>query len=108
MLRRVPVLGSTLLASVVVTEGAALVMSVRGNHHSRHDSNKEELASRYFDLQDIEVDRLTHHYWDDVASPYIDTLLLDEDFMQEDDADAAAHVLPQEDRHLLSREYLQG
>ncbi|RNF26174.1 uncharacterized protein Tco025E_01574 [Trypanosoma conorhini] len=105
MLRRLPDWGAALLARQATAARVGLFTPLRGVRHNRHDSCSEELASRYFDLQDVPADRLTHHYWDDVDSPYDGAFLLDEFPLAEGGGDNEEHVL-QPDRRLLSQEYL--
>ncbi|ESL11814.1 hypothetical protein TRSC58_00428 [Trypanosoma rangeli SC58] len=105
MLRRISDWGSPLLARQTVAACVGLVTSLRGVRDTRHDSCSEELSSRYFDMQDISADRLTHHYWDNIDTPYDDAFLLDEFPFAEGGVDTDEHIL-QPDRRLLSKEYL--
>lgn len=64
--------------SSVVVRGEAHRGFARQPRQSAHDSNDGQLSSTYFDIQDVDADRLTHFYWDrgeDSGSPYDDMLL---------------------------------
>ncbi|KAK7200629.1 hypothetical protein NESM_000119100 [Novymonas esmeraldas] len=70
--------GSTALTSssvVPATVASAVRESRHGYARSRnpHDSHTEELGNTFFDVQDVDADRLTHFYWDssdDADAPY--------------------------------------
>lgn len=49
-----------------------LAMAQRGiGSRNPHDSNATPRASRHFDVEDVDADRLTHFYWDgEELSPY--------------------------------------
>ncbi|KAG8345537.1 hypothetical protein ERJ75_001243200 [Trypanosoma vivax] len=58
-------------------------------------------SATYFDAQDVDANRLNHHYWDDADSPYCDIILLQEEGMDE------FGNVDIRDRELLSHEFLQ-
>ena len=79
---------------------------------NRHDSNTEDVSNTFFDVQDVDADRLTHFYWDsndDADTPY-DAGLLDswqgEGEMDEWSGESLRFV-DKRDHPLLDEEYLR-
>ncbi|KAG5472250.1 hypothetical protein LSCM1_03649 [Leishmania martiniquensis] len=80
-------------------------------HRDQHDSNTEDISNTFFDVQDVDADRLTHFYWDsneDANTPY-DPLL--DSFLGEGEADEWAGeslaFVDERDQSLLDEEYLK-
>ncbi|GET90614.1 hypothetical protein, conserved [Leishmania tarentolae] len=77
-----------------------------------HDSNTEDISNTFFDVQDVDADRLTHFYWDsndDADTPYgIASLdnLLGEGEADEWAGESLAFV-DERDQLLLDEEYLK-
>ncbi|ORC91058.1 uncharacterized protein TM35_000074820 [Trypanosoma theileri] len=105
MIRRVSCLSSALLDRHVTAGCVTLFTSLRGTRNNRHDSNNDELTSTYFDMQDVDADRLNHHYWNSFGLPYEDMLLMDECLLDENGVDITEQI-PMRDRRLLRGEYL--
>jgi hypothetical protein len=93
---------------------SALVANKRGytRKPNPHDSNTEDTSNTFFDVQDVDADRLTHFYWDsndDADSPY-DAALLDS-LLGEGEADEWSGESPsfvdERDQQLLDVEYLK-
>ncbi|KAH9580080.1 hypothetical protein LSM04_007586 [Trypanosoma melophagium] len=104
MIRRVSCLSSALLERNVTGGFVTLFISLRGARNDRRNSNSDELTSTYFDMQDVDADRLNHRYWDSFGMPYDDMLLLDE-LILENGVDITEQI-PMRDRRLLLGEYL--
>lgn len=77
-----------------------------------NDSNTEDVSHTFFDVQDVDADRLTHFYWDsnDNADTPYDTFLLDsllsEGYGDEWSRESLAFV-DERDHQLLEDEYLR-
>ncbi|CBZ28708.1 conserved hypothetical protein [Leishmania mexicana MHOM/GT/2001/U1103] len=77
-----------------------------------HDSNTEDISNAFFDVQDVDADRLTHFYWDsndDADTPY-DTVSLDRPFGEGEADEWAGESLAfvdERDQLLLGEEYLK-
>ncbi|RHW72270.1 hypothetical protein DPX39_060020300 [Trypanosoma brucei equiperdum] len=65
--------------------------------------NSNSGTSTHFDIQDVDADRLTHRYWDDVDSPYDVEII---ELVEELGPDIYGSIYP-EDRPLLSQEFLK-
>ncbi|KPA83002.1 hypothetical protein ABB37_02735 [Leptomonas pyrrhocoris] len=77
-----------------------------------HDSNTEDSSNTFFDVQDVNADRLTHFYWDsndEADTPYDASLwdsLLGEGELDEWSGESLTFV-DERDHQLLEKEYLQ-
>lgn len=100
--------------STSFVSSAALTETKRGyaRKPNPHDSNTEDLSNTFFDVQDVDADRLTHFYWDsndNADSPY-DTALLDS-LLGEGEFDEwsgeSLMFVDERDQPLLEEEYLR-
>ncbi|KAG5498541.1 hypothetical protein JKF63_02827 [Porcisia hertigi] len=105
---------STSSSLVRLTHTSSFWEGKRGYSQDRstHDSNKEDISSTFFDVQDVDADRLTHFYWDsndDADTPY-DALSLGS-FFGESEADEwpgdSLAFVDDRDHPLLDEEYLK-
>ncbi|KPI89782.1 hypothetical protein ABL78_1162 [Leptomonas seymouri] len=77
-----------------------------------HDSNTEDISNHFFDVQDVNADRLTHFYWDsnDEADTPYDPLLSDS-LLGEGEMDEwlreSLMFVDERDLQLLEKEYLR-
>ncbi|KAG5497798.1 hypothetical protein GH5_02588 [Leishmania sp. Ghana 2012 LV757] len=108
-------IGASSTSSSAMPLGSAGVLreGKRGyaRHRSQHDSNMEDISNTFFDVQDVDADRLTHFYWDsneDADTPY-DPLL--DSLLGEGEADEWAGeslaFVDERDQSLLDGEYLK-
>ncbi|CAJ1010478.1 hypothetical protein Q4I28_005792 [Leishmania naiffi] len=110
-----PISASSTSSSVVpLIRADYLRDSKRGyaQHRNTHDSNTEDISNTYFDVQDVDADRLTHFYWDsndDADTPYSDFTL--DNFFGEGEGDEWAGeslaFVDERDQPLLDEEYLK-
>lgn len=106
-------LSSSLASSMSCQLTAGLVEAKRcyARKPSVHDSTTEDISNTFFDVQDVDADRLTHFYWDsnDNADTPYDPFLLDsllgEGEMDEWSGESLAYV-DERDQQLLEEEYL--